>query len=290
MLHGSMTALITPFRNGGIDEKAFAALVERQIQNGVNVLVPCGTTGESATLSHDEHRRVVALCVEIAAGRVPVIAGAGSNSTTEAIDLMRHAKEIGADAVLSVAPYYNKPSQEGLFAHFKALNDAVEIPIVVYNIPGRSVVDIRPETMARIAALPNVIGVKDSSGDPSRAAWHRELIGPDFLNIAGDDNLALAFAAYGAVGCISVVSNVAPKACAEMHAALRANDWETARAVNLRLSPLARARFLEPNPVPAKYALSVLGLCAPDVRLPMVELSAAGKAAVEAAMAHAGIS
>jgi len=173
MLHGSMTALITPFRNGGIDEQAFAALVERQIQNGVNVLVPCGTTGESATLSHDEHRRVVALCVEIAAGRAPVIAGAGSNSTTEAIDLMRHAKEIGADAVLSVAPYYNKPSQEGLFAHFKALNDAVQIPIVVYNIPGRSVVDIRPETMARIAALPNVIGVKDSSGDPSRAAWHR---------------------------------------------------------------------------------------------------------------------
>ena len=285
-----MTALITPFRNGGIDEQAFAALVERQIQNGVNVLVPCGTTGESATLSHDEHRRVVALCVEIAAGRVPVIAGAGSNSTTEAIDLMRHAKEIGADAVLSVAPYYNKPNQEGLYAHFKALNDAVQIPIVVYNIPGRSVVDIRPETMARIAALPNVIGVKDSSGDPSRAAWHRELIGPDFLNIAGDDNLALAFAAYGAVGCISVVSNVAPKVCAEMHAALRANDWETARAVNLRLAPLARALFLEPNPVPTKYALSVLGLCAPDVRLPMVELSADAKAAVEAAMAHAGIS
>ena len=290
MLHGSMTALITPFRNGGIDEKAFAALVERQIQNGVNVLVPCGTTGESATLSHDEHRRVVALCVEIAAGRAPVIAGAGSNSTTEAIDLMRHAKEIGADAVLSVAPYYNKPSQEGLFAHFKALNDAVQIPIVVYNIPGRSVVDIRPETMARIAALPNVIGVKDSSGDPSRAAWHRELIGPDFLNIAGDDNLALAFVAYGAVGCISVVSNVAPRACADMHAALRANDWETARAINLRLAPLARALFIEPNPVPTKYALSMLGLCAPDVRLPMVELSAAAKTAVEAAMAHAGIS
>lgn len=289
MLHGSMTALITPFRDGLVDEKAFSALVERQIREGVNVLVPCGTTGESATLSHDEHRRVVALCVEIAAGRVPVIAGAGSNSTAEAIDLMRHAKEIGADAVLSVAPYYNKPNQEGLYAHFKALNDAVEIPIVVYNIPGRSVVDIRPETMARIAALPNVIGVKDSTGDPSRAAWHRELIGPDFLNIAGDDNLALAFAAYGAVGCISVVSNVAPKACAEMQAALRANDWDTARAINLRLAPLARALFMEPNPAPTKYALSVLGLCSAEVRLPMVEISGPTRAAVEAAMAHAGL-
>lgn len=289
MLYGSMTALITPFRDGLVDEQAFSALVERQIREGVNVLVPCGTTGESATLSHDEHRRVVALCVEIAAGRVPVIAGAGSNSTTEAIDLMRHAKEIGADAVLSVAPYYNKPNQEGLYQHFKALNDAVQIPIVVYNIPGRSVVDIRPETMARIAALPNVIGVKDSTGDPSRAAWHRELIGPDFLNIAGDDNLALAFAAYGAVGCISVVSNVAPKACAEMHAALRANDWETARAINLRLSPLARALFMEPNPAPTKYALSVLGLCRAEVRLPMVEIAPATRAAVEAALAHAGL-
>lgn len=289
MLYGSMTALITPFRDGLVDEQAFSALVERQIREGVNVLVPCGTTGESATLSHDEHRRVVALCVEIAAGRVPVIAGAGSNSTAEAIDLMRHAKEIGADAVLSVAPYYNKPNQEGLFQHFKALNDAVQVPIVVYNIPGRSVVDIRPETMARIAALPNVIGVKDSTGDPSRAAWHRELIGPEFLNIAGDDNLALAFAAYGAVGCISVVSNVAPKACAEMHAALRANDWETARAINLRLSPLARALFMEPNPAPTKYALSVLGLCRAEVRLPMVEIASATRAAVEAALAHAGL-
>lgn len=289
MLYGSMTALITPFRDGLVDEQAFSALVERQIREGVNVLVPCGTTGESATLSHDEHRRVVALCVEIAAGRVPVIAGAGSNSTAEAIDLMRHAKEIGADAVLSVAPYYNKPNQEGLFQHFKALNDAVQVPIVVYNIPGRSVVDIRPETMARIAALSNVIGVKDSTGDPSRAAWHRELIGPEFLNIAGDDNLALAFAAYGAVGCISVVSNVAPKACAEMHAALRANDWETARAINLRLSPLARALFMEPNPAPTKYALSVLGLCRAEVRLPMVEIASATRAAVEAALAHAGL-
>lgn len=289
MLHGSMTALITPFRDGLVDEQAFSALVERQIREGVNVLVPCGTTGESATLSHDEHRRVVALCVEIAAGRVPVIAGAGSNSTTEAIDLMRHAKEIGADAVLSVAPYYNKPNQEGLFQHFKALNDAVQIPIVVYNIPGRSVVDIRPETMARIAALPNVIGVKDSTGDPSRAAWHRELIGPEFLNIAGDDNLALAFAAYGAVGCISVVSNVAPKACAEMQAALRANDWETARGINLRLAPLARALFMEPNPAPTKYALSVLGLCRAEVRLPMVEIGPQTRAAVETALAHAGL-
>lgn len=289
MLQGSMTALITPFRNGAVDEEAFARLVERQIDEGTDVLVPCGTTGESATLSHEEHRRVVAICVETARGRRPVIAGAGSNSTSEAIDLMRHAKEIGADAVLSVAPYYNKPSQEGLFAHFKALNDAVQIPIVVYNIPGRSVVDIRPETMARIAALPNVIGVKDSSGDPSRAAWHRELAGPDFLNIAGDDNLALGFAAYGAVGCISVVANVAPRACSQMQAAIRANDWDTARAINLRLAPLARALFAEPNPAPTKYALSVLGLCAPDLRLPMVEIGAPTRAAVEAALAHAGL-
>jgi 4-hydroxy-tetrahydrodipicolinate synthase len=289
MLQGSMTALITPFRDGAVDEEAFARLVERQIAECSDVLVPCGTTGESATSSHDEHRRVVAICVETARGRRPVIAGAGSNSTAEAIDLMRHAKEIGADAVLSVAPYYNKPSQEGLFAHFKALNDAVQIPIVVYNIPGRSVVDIRPETMARIAALPNVIGVKDSSGDPSRAAWHRELIGPDFLNIAGDDNLALAFAAYGAVGCISVVANIAPGACARMQAAIRANDWETARDINLRLAPLARALFAEPNPAPAKYALSVLGLCSAEVRLPMVEIAPATRALVEDALRHAGL-
>ena len=289
MLYGSMTALITPFRDGNVDEPAFALLVERQIAEGTHVLVPCGTTGESATLSHDEHRKVVALCVDIAAGRVPVIAGAGSNATSEAIDLMRHAKEVGADAVLSVAPYYNKPSQEGLYAHYKALNDAVQIPIVVYNIPGRSVVDIRPETMARIATLPNVIGVKDSTGDPSRAAWHRELISADFLNIAGDDNLALGYAAYGAVGCISVLSNVAPGPCAALQEALRDNDWDQARAINERLAPLARALFMDPNPTPTKHALSVLGLCSAEVRLPMTPPSEATKKAVEAAMAHAGL-
>jgi 4-hydroxy-tetrahydrodipicolinate synthase len=289
MFKGSITALVTPFRDGAVDEAAFAALVERQIAEGTHGLVPCGTTGESPTLSHEEHRRVVSLCVEVARGRVPVIAGAGSNATSEAIDLARHAKTVGADAALIIAPYYNKPNQEGLFAHFAALNEAVQIPLFVYNIPGRAIVDIRPETMARIAALPNVIGLKDSAGDPGRTIWHRELCGPDFIQLGGDDPLALAFAAGGAVGTISVTSNVAPALCAQMQTALLVGDFATARAINDRLAPLHRALFTDPSPGPTKYALSLLGLCAPDVRLPITEPSEASKHAVRAAMTHAGI-
>jgi 4-hydroxy-tetrahydrodipicolinate synthase len=289
MFHGSMTALVTPFRNGTVDERAFAALVERQIAAGTHVLVPVGTTGESPTLSHAEHKRVIELCVQVAAGRVPVIAGAGSNATSEAIELMAHAKAVGADAALVVAPYYNKPSPEGLFHHYKALNDAVALPIVVYNIPGRSVVDIKPETMARIADLPNVIGLKDSAGDPSRTALHRAMCPDDFLVFCGDDNLALGFAAYGAVGCISVVSNVLPAPCATMQNALAKGDFAAAQALNAGLLELQYALFAEPNPGPAKYALSRMGLCAPDVRLPLAGVTAPTAARVEAALAAAGV-
>jgi 4-hydroxy-tetrahydrodipicolinate synthase len=290
MFHGSITALVTPFRDGAVDETAFVALVERQIAAGTHGLVPVGTTGETPTLSHAEHRRVVELCVQTARGRVPVIAGAGSNATAEAIELAHHAKTIGADAALIVAPYYNKPSQEGLFAHFKAINDAVQIPLFVYNIPGRSVVDIRPETMARIAELPNVVGLKDSAGDPSRTQAHRALCGDDFVVLCGDDNLALGFAAYGAAGCVSVVANITPDLCAHMQTALAVSDYARARHFNDLMAPLQRACFLEPNPVPTKFALSQMGLCAPDVRLPLVEPTDATKDAMRAALAHAGVS
>ncbi len=289
MFHGSMTALITPFRTGTLDERAFAALVERQIAAGTNGLVAVGTTGESPTLSHPEHKRAVELCVDVAAGRVPVMAGAGSNATTEAIDLMAHAKAVGADAALVVAPYYNKPSQEGLFQHFKALNDAVALPIVVYNIPGRSVVDIKPENMARIAGLPNVIGLKDSAGDPARTAVHLALCPDGFQVFAGDDNLALGFAAYGAAGCISVVSNLAPGACAAMQEALRDGDFAAARRLNDRMLALQSALFAEPNPAPVKHGLSLLGLCAPDVRLPLTPVSPVVAERVRLAMQEAGV-
>jgi 4-hydroxy-tetrahydrodipicolinate synthase len=289
MFHGSLTALITPFQNGTLDERAFAALVERQIAAGTHGLVAVGTTGESPTLSHGEHKRVIELCVEVAAGRVPVIAGAGSNATREAVELMAHAKAVGADAALVVAPYYNKPSQEGLFQHYKALNDAVALPIVVYNIPGRSVVDIKPETMARIAELPNVIGLKDSAGDPARTAQHLALCPDGFQVFAGDDNLALGFAAYGAVGCISVVSNLAPGPCAAMQQALRDDDFTAARALNTRMLALQAALFAEPNPAPVKYGLSLLGLCAPDVRLPLTPVSATVAERVADAMRQAGV-
>lgn len=272
-----------------VDEHAFVTLIERQIAGGTAGLVPCGTTGEASTLSHDEHKQVVELTVKTARGRVPVVSGAGSNATNEAIELMAHAKACGADAALIVAPYYNKPSADGIVAHFKALNDAVALPMIVYNIPGRSVVDIKPETMARLASLPNVIGLKDSAGDPARTAAHLALCGPNFICLAGDDNLALGFAAYGAKGCISVVSNVAPDLAAQMQAALARNDYETARALNARLAPLQAALFAEPNPAPTKYALSLLELCTPEVRLPMVELGDAAKAQVRAAMRHAGL-
>lgn len=289
MIHGSIPALITPFRNGIVDERAFQALVERQIAEGSHGLVPCGTTGESVTLTFDEHVRVVELCVEAAGGRVPVIAGAGSNSTAHAIELTRAAKRAGADAVLVVAPYYNKPSQDGLFAHFRAINDAVEMPIVVYNVPSRTAVDILPETMGRIAALANVIGVKDASSDLARVARHSALCGETFIQLSGDDPTAVGFNAHGGIGVISVTANVAPGLCVQIQNATRQGAFDTARAIDAKLAPLHKAMFVEPSPAPAKYACSLLGLCTDDVRLPIIPLGDAAKTAVRAAMTHAGL-
>ncbi len=289
MFQGCITALITPFRDGKVDEQAFAALVEGQIAAGIAGLVPCGTTGESATLSHDEHRRVVELCIEAARGRAPVIAGAGSNATAEAIALLKHAKAVGADAGLVVTPYYNKPNQAGLRAHFTALADAVALPIFLYNIPSRSIVDMSVETMEALAAHPNIIGVKDATGDIARVARQRAACGPGFIQLSGDDGSAVGFNAQGGSGCISVTSNIAPALCAQMQAACLAGDYARARALNDRLAPLHHALFLEPSPGPAKYAASLLGLCSEEVRLPILAPSAQTKAAVRAAMAAAGL-
>lgn len=289
MFKGSITALITPFRNGVVDEAAFQSLVEWQIAEGTDGLVPCGTTGESPTLSHEEHNRVVSMCVEAAAGRVPVIAGAGSNSTNEAILLAKHAKESGAAAALSVTPYYNKPTQEGLYLHFKAIHDAVDIPIVIYNIPGRSVIDMSVETMARLAKLPNIVGVKDATNDLVRPVRTRLAAGPDFCQLSGEDATAVAFLANGGVGCISVTSNVAPGLCAALQDAWIAGDLAKVFVLRDRLAPLHDALFCETNPVPVKYAASLLGKCAPDARLPLAPISEAGKKRVEEAMKGAGL-
>ncbi len=288
-LNGSIPALITPFRNGIVDERAFQNQVERQIAEGSHALVPCGTTGESATLSLEEHIRVVELCVEAAAGRVPVVAGAGSNNTAHAIELARWAKKAGADAILVVAPYYTKPSQDGLVAHFTAINDAVDVPIVVYNVPGRTVTDISVETMGRLAKLSNVIGCKDASADLARVARHRAACGAHFIQLSGEDPSAIGFNAEGGRGCISVSANVAPKLCAEMQEASLRGDFETARAIDDKLAPLHKALFCEPSPAPAKYACSVLGLCSEELRLPLLACTEAGKAQVRAAMTHAGL-
>lgn len=287
--YGSIPALITPFRNGIVDERAFQTFVERQISEGSHALVPCGTTGESATLSTQEHARVVELCVEAAAGRVPVIAGAGSNSTAHAIELARLAKKAGADAVLVVAPYYNKPSQDGLVGHFTAINDAVDIPIVVYNVPARTVTDISVETMGRLAKLSNVVGVKDATSDLARVARHRALCGEDFIQLSGEDPSAIGFNAYGGKGCISVTANVAPKLSAQMQKASLNGDIAAARAIDDKLAPLHKALFCEPSPAPAKYACSLLGLCTDEVRLPLLPCTDAAKAQIRAAMTHAGL-
>lgn len=288
-IYGSIPALITPFRDGIVDERAFQAIVERQVADGSHGLVPCGTTGESATLSLEEHVRVVELCVEAAAGKVPVIAGAGSNNTAHAVELARRAKQAGADAVLVVAPYYNKPSQDGIFAHFKAINDAVDIPIVVYNVPGRTVVDISAETMGRLSKLSNVMGCKDASADLSRVTRHRALCGESFVQLSGEDPSAIGFNALGGVGCISVSANVAPQLCAQLQEATLQGALDTARALDDKLAPLHKAMFVEPSPAPAKYACSLLGLCTDEVRLPLLTCSDAGKTAVRAAMIHAGL-
>lgn len=289
MLSGSITALVTPFKNDAVDETAFQALIEYQIDSGTHGLVPVGTTGESPTLSLEEKKRVIALTVKVSAGRVPVIAGTGTNSTANTVEMHKWAHSAGADASLVVSPYYSKPSQEGLFRHFEAISNSCDLPIVVYNIPGRSVVDILPATMARIAALPNVIGVKDATGDLARVGAHRRLIGPDFIQLSGEDPTAIGFNAEGGVGCISVTLNVAPALCAQMQDATLSGDYQEALEIGDLLQPLHEALFLSPSPAPAKYALSLLDLCLPDMRLPMTVPSDETKAAVRAAMEHAGL-
>lgn len=287
MFHGSIPALITPFRNGIVDERAFQALVERQITEGSTALVPCGTTGEASTLTLEEHKRVVALCIEAAAGRVPIIAGAGSNDTMAAIELAQAAKDAGADAALLVAPYYNKPSQDGLFAHYKAISEAVDLPMVIYNVPSRTIVDISVETMARISKLPNVVGIKDASGDLARVARHSAICGDGFAQLSGNDDTAVDFCVLGGVGCISVTANVAPKACAEVQAALKRGDVAAARALDAKLSGLHKMLFCEPSPAPVKYACSVLGLAGEDVRLPLITCSQDAREKVDAALKQA---
>jgi 4-hydroxy-tetrahydrodipicolinate synthase len=286
---GSFTALVTPFRNGSVDEDAFRALVDWQIAEGTKGLVPVGTTGESPTLSHEEHKQVVEWCIDQAKGRVPVIAGAGSNSTAEAIELSRHAEEAGADAVLVVTPYYNKPTQEGLYQHYKAINDAVGIPIIIYNIPGRSIVDMSVETMTRLYELKNIAGVKDATANMSRVSQQRAAMGPDFNQLSGEDITALGFMAHGGHGCISVTSNVAPRLCAEFQAACLRGDFAHALMLQDKLAPLHLNLFIETSPAPIKYALSLIGKCANSVRLPMVPASEKAQAAVREAMVHAGL-
>ncbi|MGE0565230.1 MAG: 4-hydroxy-tetrahydrodipicolinate synthase [Pseudolabrys sp.] len=286
---GSFTALVTPFKNGSLDEAAFRGLVNWQISEGTNGLVPVGTTGESPTLSHDEHKKVVEWCIAEAKGKVPVVAGAGSNSTREAIELAQHAEKAGADAVLVVTPYYNKPTQEGMYQHFKAINDAIGIPIIIYNIPPRSVIDMSVETMGRLFELKNIAGVKDATANVARASQQRAALGEDFNQLSGEDITALGFMAHGGHGCISVTSNVAPRLCAEFQSACLKNDFAAALKVQDKLLPLHQHLFIETNPSPAKYALSLLGKCADTVRLPMVPLSEKSKAIVRDAMVHAGL-
>ena len=286
---GSFTALVTPFKNGSLDEKAYRDLIEWQIQEGTNGLVPVGTTGESPTLSHEEHKLAVEWCIDQADGRVPVIAGAGSNSTKEAVELSKHAEEAGADAVLIVTPYYNKPTQEGLYQHFKAINDAIGIPIIMYNIPGRSIVDINVDTMKRLFELKNIAGVKDATANMTRVSQQRAAMGEDFNQLSGEDITALGFNAHGGHGCISVTSNVAPRLCSEFQAACRRGDYASALKLQDKLAPLHINLFVETSPSPVKYALSLLGKCADTVRLPMVPVSEKGKAAVREAMVHAGL-
>lgn len=289
MFTGSITALITPFRGGAVDEKAFQDLVQWQIDEGTHAVVPCGTTGESPVLSHDEHKRVIELCVEVARENIPVIAGTGSNSTAEAIALTQHAAEAGVDAALVVTPYYNKPSQEGMLAHFKAIADAVELPIIIYNIPPRSVVDMSVETMAELAEHPNIVGVKDATGDLGRPLATRLAIGREFCLLSGDDETAVAFLAQGGFGCISVSSNVAPGLNAELQDAWRNEQYDDVWRLRDILQPLNEALFCEPNPAPVKFACSLIGKCLPDTRAPMVPLSAKSMARIEEAMRAAGL-
>ncbi|MGV8988207.1 MAG: 4-hydroxy-tetrahydrodipicolinate synthase [Cypionkella sp.] len=289
MFRGSFPALVTPFKNGALDLVALKRLVEWHIEQGSNGLVPVGTTGESPTVSHDEHRQVIEEVIRAVAGRVPVIAGAGSNNTAEGIGLIRHAEKVGANAALVVTPYYNKPTQAGLIAHFTALHDCCNLPIIIYNIPGRSVVDMSPETMGVLAKLPRIIGVKDATGKIERVSMQRATCGADFIQLSGEDATALGFNAHGGVGCISVTANVAPKLGAEFQAATLAGDYAKALEYQDKLMPLHEAIFIEPGLVGAKYGLSLLGLCSEEVRLPLVGLTEGTKARIKAAMEFAGI-
>lgn len=289
MFTGSMPALVTPFRNGELDLETLKRLVEWQIAEGSTGLVPVGTTGESPTLTHEEHETVVAEVVAAASGRVPVIAGAGSNNTLEAIRFVQFAQKVGADAALVVTPYYNKPTQRGLIAHYTALHDCAEIPIIIYNIPGRSVIDMTPETMGELARLPRIVGVKDATGDVTRVSQQRRTCGPDFIQLSGEDASALGFNAHGGVGCISVTANAAPGLCAAFQQATLVGDYAAALDHQDRLMPLHEALFIEPGLVGAKYALNRLGLCSEEVRSPLTGLEDGTKSAIDAALRHAGL-
>ncbi len=288
-LKGSITALITPFKDGKIDDSAFQALVERQIEAGTSALVPVGTTGESATLNDEEHERVIRLCIEAASGRLPIVAGAGSNDTAYAISMAKRVQELGADAILAVTGYYNRPNQAGLTAHFTALHDATELPIIIYNIPARTVVGLSVETLAELSRLPRVVGVKDATGDLARVALQRRYCAEGFIQLSGEDMTAVGFNAMGGRGCISVVSNVAPALCAEMQNATLEEDFVTARQIQNRLAPLIDALFSDTSPAPTKHALALMGLCTEEIRLPIVEASDMAKLKVRAALEELGL-
>ncbi|MDA1089016.1 MAG: 4-hydroxy-tetrahydrodipicolinate synthase [Proteobacteria bacterium] len=289
MFQGSMTALITPFKDGRVDEDAFRSFVEWQIEEGTEGVIPCGTTGESPTLNHKEHMRVTELCIEVVDGRVPVIAGTGSNSTAEAIELTRHAKDAGAAAGLVVTPYYNKPTQEGLYRHYKAIVDAVDLPILIYNIPGRSIVDMSVDTMARLAKLPNIVGVKDATSDLARPMLTRLAIGTDFCQLSGEDATIVPFLAGGGVGCISVTANIAPRMCASLHQSWRDGDMAAVMEMQDRLIPLHMAMFCESSPGPVKHAAQLIGKCNGETRLPICDITETSKATVKKAMVGAGL-
>jgi 4-hydroxy-tetrahydrodipicolinate synthase len=289
MFKGSITALVTPFKNGEIDWPSFEKMIEWQIAEGSHGVVPCGTTGESPTLSHEEHMAIVERCVGVVKGRIPVIAGTGSNSTKEAIALTQHAQKAGADGVLIVTPYYNKPIQEGLYQHFRAIHEATDIPIVLYNIPGRCVIDMSVDTMARLAELPRIVGVKDAAGDLSRPLETARKCGSDFIQLSGDDITAAAFLAQGGMGVVSVISNIAPRLCADMQNAWVNGEDKKFADIRDRLGPLGKGLFCESNPAPVKYAASVMGLCSDEVRLPLIPATQEARMIVDAAMEYAGL-
>tara|TARA_A100001011_G_C14302375_1_gene841438 strand:+ start:1921 stop:2796 length:876 start_codon:yes stop_codon:yes gene_type:complete len=289
MFSGSIPALITPFKNGSIDRYALETLVEWHIEQGSNGLVAVGTTGESPTLSHDEHKEVIEIIVKTSSKRIPIIAGAGSNNTSESIELIKFASQIGADGALIVTPYYNKPNQNGLYSHFEAINNNTELPIIIYNIPGRSVIDMTVETMSRLSKLANIIGVKDATGDVGRVSDTRAACGKEFVQLCGNDDVALGFNAHGGQGCISVIANIAPKLSADFQGAMSSGNFSTALALQDKLLPLHRAAFLEPNPCPTKFALSVLGKCTSEVRSPLVQIDDDTKNQMLRALSHAGL-